>query len=331
MNYFSQLSVLRQSRVFTSVDPDETQEHIGRILQPNKLTPVADGEQHRAHMDSIRLPGLSLSAIFCGNARGEVPDLTCYDIICCIKGSGEIVHSGRAHAISSMQAVVCPPGSTLQETLPRCEQLVVRLERPTIEPYLDGDVLRAMQPTLDLSRPALGPWLSTVRSLVADQNLHSLLAKSSLLAIEYEGMFLRLLLAGMVHDFDLPQPHGASPAAVRRAEEFIAANIMEPLTLPLIARASGTSVRTLHRTFQQFRGCSPMERVREMRLEQAYLLLRSPDTDENVAQVALACGFGHLGRFSGAYLARFHEHPHETLKRTRSMRRDAMRLKRVSL
>ena len=56
--------------------------------------------------------------------------------------------------------------------------------------------------------------------------------------------------------------------------------------------------------------------LRARRLERAHTQL-SATPQRSVAEVALECGFEHLGRFSGAYRQRFGESPSETLRRAR--------------
>nr|WP_243645044.1 helix-turn-helix domain-containing protein [Rhodovulum euryhalinum] len=40
-----------------------------------------------------------------------------------------------------------------------------------------------------------------------------------------------------------------------------------------------------------------------------------PDSAPTVTEAAITCGFGHLGRFSAAYRARFGEAPSQTRAR----------------
>lgn len=58
---------------------------------------------------------------------------------------------------------------------------------------------------------------------------------------------------------------------------------------------------------------SPMQYLKDLRLERASAELLGGST--HVAGVALRWGFGHLGRFSADYRARFGEYPSETVRR----------------
>src|SRR5262249_29397930 len=109
------------------------------------------------------------------------------------------------------------------------------------------------------------------------------------------------------------------PRSLRLAEEYIVANAGEPIQLSDLARISGVGVRTLQTTFRAHRGYSPFEFLRARRLELARDRLRHAAIGTTVAEVALACGFAHLGRFSRDYRSRFGEAPSRTLGVERSM------------
>ena len=82
-----------------------------------------------------------------------------------------------------------------------------------------------------------------------------------------------------------------------------------------MARALGVSVRQLQYAVHAQTGLTPTELLRETRLRHAReLLLAADHGSTKVAQVALACGFAHLGRFSAIYANRFGESPSATLK-----------------
>jgi transcriptional regulator GlxA family with amidase domain len=63
-------------------------------------------------------------------------------------------------------------------------------------------------------------------------------------------------------------------------------------------------------------GASPMNYLRQVRLDKAHDELVSSSRDEAlVSDIARRWGFGNLGRFSAAYVKRFGEYPRDTLLR----------------
>lgn len=108
-----------------------------------------------------------------------------------------------------------------------------------------------------------------------------------------------------------------TPRALARAETFFLANLTEPVSLADAAAASGVSVSRLTQLFRAAYAVAPMTWWRLRRLDRAYDDL-SQNPELSVTDVGLSWGFGHLGRFSKAYAARFGETPRQTLQRTRA-------------
>ena len=105
-----------------------------------------------------------------------------------------------------------------------------------------------------------------------------------------------------------------APRHVKRAIEFMHANLLKPLQLEDIAQASQTSARSLQSAFRQFRGTTPMEHLRRLRLEGARSELKQGLPGTTVAEVAYRWGFAHHGLFSSRYARLFGESPSTTLR-----------------
>lgn len=78
---------------------------------------------------------------------------------------------------------------------------------------------------------------------------------------------------------------------------------------------AGVSVRSVQIAFRRAYGITPSAALLACRLRHARLLLRSAGPATSVTQVALDCGFYHLGRFSLQYKRAFAESPSATLRR----------------
>ncbi|MCU7946124.1 MAG: helix-turn-helix domain-containing protein, partial [Candidatus Thiodiazotropha sp. (ex Cardiolucina cf. quadrata)] len=70
--------------------------------------------------------------------------------------------------------------------------------------------------------------------------------------------------------------------------------------------------------FRKFVGSTPMQYLRKIRLEKARERLQVGNPDDNVTQVAMACGFTQLGRFSAWYKQVYGETPCQTFRSARS-------------
>jgi AraC-like DNA-binding protein len=103
----------------------------------------------------------------------------------------------------------------------------------------------------------------------------------------------------------------ASLGQLRRAEEFMRSRLDTAVSLEEVAEATGVTRRMLALLFRRHRDLSPMEVLRNMRLDAAHAQLARHD-GASVTQIALDCGFSHLSRFAACYRERFGQLPRET-------------------
>lgn len=113
-------------------------------------------------------------------------------------------------------------------------------------------------------------------------------------------------------DASIPRP---SMPQLKQAEDFIVENFNKPIDVAGIAEATGTSVRSIFRYFQQIHGESPSMYLKRLRLERARTMLADSEASRSVTEVALSCGFQSLGHFARAYRQRFGELPSDTAAR----------------
>lgn len=107
-----------------------------------------------------------------------------------------------------------------------------------------------------------------------------------------------------------------APADVKRAIDYMQANLRSPLSLVDIVEKAGVPGRTLFQHFRDFHRTSPMQYLRNARLEKARAALLDARQGDTVTSVAVSLGFSHLGRFSQDYGRRFGEKPSETIGRS---------------
>ncbi|PZF58770.1 hypothetical protein DEJ23_02900 [Curtobacterium sp. MCSS17_008] len=109
--------------------------------------------------------------------------------------------------------------------------------------------------------------------------------------------------------------NGPEHVRLRRALEYVHAHARDPIGTPEIAAAAGLSPRGLQQSLRRHLDQTPGDLLRSVRLDGARGDLLRGDRDEtSVADIARAWGFGHLGRFSATYRARFGELPSESLR-----------------
>jgi len=103
-------------------------------------------------------------------------------------------------------------------------------------------------------------------------------------------------------------------ALVRRAEEYLKAQLERPFDSRALSLAMGVGERQLERLFRDAYGHGPCHWHQLARLNRARTALLHADEQGTVTDIALRFGFSHLGRFSILYRHVFGECPKDTLR-----------------
>lgn len=107
-----------------------------------------------------------------------------------------------------------------------------------------------------------------------------------------------------------PADWSVAPRHLKRAEAFVLANLGGDLSIEGIAQASGVSRRSLHRAFQDFRGQSLGQFVRNARIEAARKLV-SDNPSLSLKVAASRVGYADYSSFWRHYRGRFGVSPSE--------------------
>jgi AraC-like DNA-binding protein len=108
---------------------------------------------------------------------------------------------------------------------------------------------------------------------------------------------------------------------VDRIEEILASDLGQPIYSNELAARLHVSVRTMNSAMSKIRGMSLHRYLRARRLWVVRRQLLAGDETTQVKDRALANGFWHLSEFASQYVAKFGEHPSETLARAVGRRR----------
>ncbi len=90
---------------------------------------------------------------------------------------------------------------------------------------------------------------------------------------------------------------------LQRALRFMQEHFTEELSIEKTAREAGICPSFLRRLFQDFCGESPVQYLRNLRLERARILLRNPYL--SIEEIAERCGFGGSNYFIRIYKSRY--------------------------
>jgi transcriptional regulator GlxA family with amidase domain len=163
-------------------------------------------------------------------------------------------------------------------------------------------------------------WVRLVQYMTGEvTNPHSLVRQFPAARQQLEQMVLTGFLLAHRHTYSLAllQPQAAAaPHYVKRAEAYIEARFTEPLSLADIAAHAGVSARSLQNGFQNFRHMTPMAFLRKVRLQHVHqVLLKADPVFESVTDIAIGCGFSHMGEFAALYKRTYGVSPRETLQK----------------
>lgn len=312
-------------------DLDQLREHYARTLKPVRVLPIVRG-------GTVSVEDLHFSVgefdIWSGHCRSgmevtftEPPDA--FAIYLPIRGAMEMVSGGKSLVSTSKSVITADlaQSKTLKLHQDRSHigiafsraavrrQLSELLDGPAVYDLdLTSEVpmgVAAHERLADLGR-FLWRSLETGRDEMLSMRSTKYLFKTIMISV----------LENVPHRYStmLERPVAAAmPRQVKRAIDFMTANLGRPLDIAEIAREAGVSIRSLQIAFQQFKDMSPLEFLRLLRLRAVRDDIISGTTG-TVSDIARRWGFSHMGRFSALYRQAFGEFPLQSLQRGRDPR-----------
>ncbi|MDB5825908.1 MAG: transcriptional regulator, AraC family [Variovorax sp.] len=330
-----QLSPLYRHEVFRSRHADETQALVSAELKPHRShwgRGAVDASFYRAGLGPM-----SLCILRYGCEVDIEPD-SLDDFVLVqmpLRGRAEVrtgselvqIHAGQGAVISAHRPVKVKWHAG-------CEQLMLKIERKHLNEvakqafatddgpdHLTGSNIEFETP-FRLDDGIGTQWRRLVAGLVGLLPMPGGGTYDPQWLLHYEDNLIRYLLchhpnsARRQHDGVRRSVERTDLQPLHRAEEFMRSRLAESQSLDDIARAAGVSRRTLSLMFRRHREASPMEALRNLRLDAAHAQL-ARRCAASVTDVALGCGFSHLSRFSASYRERFGKLPNETWRSAR--------------
>lgn len=240
-------------------------------------------------------------------------------------GYTEHIVQGKPALVTPHQALIHAPGQRQTITMHRTRALGLWIQPQFLDNALNQR-FRRWRPLHEWVHELpldCGP-LATLRSLcrwaaVELDHPDSGLRQSPKAIAHFERTLRTLLVSGLaaVYPWEEPKDPAVEPRYLRLIEDWMDANLEEPIGIEDLANVGGVGVRALQATFRRYRGCTPLSALLKRRLQRAQALLLHPLPDTTVTGVALTVGHFHLGRFATRYRSTFGESPSATLARGR--------------
>ncbi len=191
--------------------------------------------------------------------------------------------------------------------------------RSKLEVLLNGQSADglAFHPVFDVTRGAGATIRRLLGSLFIELEQSDSLLANEIAARSFEEHLMLCLLLGLRHNYSDAvhrQTSSCAPRNVKRAEDFMHANVNVPVTIDAIADEAGCSVRALQIAFRRFRGMTPTAALQRFRLEAARVDILSDRRTQSLASIAAAHGFTNAGRFSQLFRRTYGVYPSEALR-----------------
>ncbi|WP_308377621.1 AraC family transcriptional regulator [Streptomyces sp. ISL-98] len=314
---------------FCTADLDEARVVIGEKFYANSIERLDREGAFAAKFRIIQLGALTVGELQCGaDVRMRFGELGAYHVDIPLEGRLSWHQGTRAGATATPEegAVFQPSGDTfLDRWSGDCRLLAVKIDASALEGQLAHALGRAPRGPvafahrLDVSQGAGRSWGRLVRWAAREASEAGSLVREPLVAKPLEEALLNGLLLAVDHPYreELTRPTAATlrPAPVKRVVDAIHDSPEHPYSAAELAALARVSVRWLQEAFRRYVGMSPMAYLRGVRLDRVRDELKRCGPGElTVSEAAFRWGFAHLGRFSGAYRARFGEAPSETLR-----------------
>ncbi len=151
----------------------------------------------------------------------------------------------------------------------------------------------------------------------AEQQLDSLVERSDEAALLSATLTQAVMLAmagdGSDHLASIPRRSETRLRVVKRAIEFMRANLHNDIGIPEICAAACSSRRSLQYCFEEFMHTTPQAYLRALRLNEARRMLKL-SSDQAITNLASSLGFCSASHFTRHYKLMFDELPSQTLK-----------------
>jgi len=185
---------------------------------------------------------------------------------------------------------------------------------------IDQPIVRRVQfsPLVSLTSSAMEIAKNIMRIMWEGSTGDAFLLKYPAAMASLREALLNLMIHGVPNSYSAQiNSRGAlpSPKNIKKAIDYMVAHAAGPLRLAEIAFASGSSVRSLQSGFMQFKGMSPMEYLRMIRLCGVKAEIASGPSERKISDIAYSWGFVHLSSFAAFYQKAFGETPSETRRR----------------
>jgi AraC-like DNA-binding protein len=315
---------LAQHRVITTNDLDDARAKVAEIFCPHKLQisrPVSD--LNLRHNRKI-YNDIALNFMDYGCEVQITPgELHSFYLVQIPITGGSVVTSAGETVHSDTRTATVPSATEHLEMrwLENSPHFVIYFSRAVIERKLtqllckEPDRPLRFQLSMDLSDPHTQTWCQLIDIMRKDAESNNVQLHPTVRS-HIEDAIVTGLLTAQPNNFTgmlFSEAEPSCPRTIRKVIQLCNDTPEGITTVAEMAHHAGVSIRSLQLGFRRHVGVTPMQYLREIRLQRVRNEIRSQTNDQrSISDIAYTWGFTHLGRFATLYRQRFGELPSET-------------------
>ncbi len=325
-------STLAKTPGFEISDPESISGYMSSTFRPNKSIITRNSEPVDFRHNSLRFGATTINLVRYGiEALVDAPPTgEIFLAMFTLSGYAQIDQGDSQFTALPGSFCVLNPNHRLRINLSRdFEQLTVKIRGDAVRRSILQLTHREINQPLEFAPrayPLEGQAASFGRLIntICDDSLNQTGMNHPQVSKHLEEAMVNLLLTSFSHNYSVQMMsdlYSLTPNILRRAEDFIMANLDQSICVSEVAKIAGASVRSIQNAFKNYRNTTLTTYIREVRLERAReALLIAESTGQNITDIAFAHGFTHLSKFAEYYKKRFGESPSQTKSGLRTKR-----------
>ncbi len=238
-----------------------------------------------------------------------------HEFIVCMKEGGELRIPGREYPYKTGCTLFIPGGVS--------HGIMASQQSPAVSTFACFDWQSCNEHLHDSLKPLVKRLASTVSAaysydeaavrdnLQLADRLHTELQKQDSYSQSMAGSILTQLLVNHIRDlgFQTESESSSAEQKIARSIEWIENNLHREINVDDLARRAQMSRSLFSRNFRACTGMSAIAFTMAVRADASARLLSQ--TEDNVANIALACGFRNIGHFHKTFKKRFRMTPRQ--------------------
>jgi len=319
---FSDMALFKASRL------DEAHEQIARLVNPHRITVLADPDRLNVEFNGIREEDISFLHIQYGATVDVKPDESreYFFIQTTMEGSSLVLRSRHEYpAPESHTLVVSPDRPYRMRIAAGTKRMVVGIRVAALERHLAHLCGHALDEPLVFapdgnSSTVTGVWFGHIRNLYSLFKLSPTSYENEMCRRHHYDATCTLLLNLFSHNYSEALSRGSTKVSSRRcrmAMEFMRGNLCRGTTVADVAGYVGLSVRALQVAFQRYYNVTPSQMLRNLRLDAVKAVLEYADDSNTVTGILLDHGVSSTGHFAAQFRKRFGVTPWDVMQANR--------------